>query len=301
LGVFPYRKDFEPIVQTQENIRPIGIGVEEKFYVVKHIEPIQPFIVDFCGSDFLNGDLPAHGNSGYATKFYAMKEEFALPKNTLGQFRIELLDDILIKVSHIGAAAELYGLKYTDTYLTKEKPRHTVFKRQTSTDTEQLVWKTTNVSEAGRRKARIVKLWITNESGSAGEVRFGDGDGTGTNASSTSASMSFRIGAYESVGFNEDELPEVEFLTGITWQTSVQPVRITVTIEEDMINPFKDNHNREIFVLEDNYPYMKVVNPLAIAQSTARILVAGYKFFLAEIPRPAKWTDIPVSRMPQVK
>ena len=301
MGAFPFRKDFEPVVQIGENVRLIGAGANYKFYKVTHIEPVQPFIVDFTDSDFYGKAIPAHGTSGYNTKNYNMKNQFALWGNMLGQFRIELLDDIVLVISHVGAGNRLYTLKYTETYLQKEKPRHTVFKRATSTDTESLLWTVTNVAETGQRKAKIKKVWITNESGSAGEVRFGDGDGTGDDASSANADMSFRVGAYESVGFHEDEIPEVEFTTGITWQTSVQPVRVTVTIEEDFVNPFEKRHSNEIFVFEDNAPYMRCINPLAIPQNTARILIAGFKYALEEIPKPERWTDIPVSRMPAPK
>jgi len=298
MGVFPFRKDFEPIVQIGENIRPIGVGANYKFYKVTHIEPVQPFIVDFAGSDFYDGAIPAHGTSGYNTKNYNMKNQFALWKNMLGQFRIELLDDIVLVISHVGAGNQLYTLKYTETYLQKERPRHTVFERTTSTDTESLLWKVTNVAETGHRKAKIKRVLITNESASDGEVRFGDGDGTGNDASSANADMSFIVGAGETKGFGEDDIPEVEFATGITWQTSVQPVRVTVTVEEDLVNPFEKKHANEIFVFEDNAPYMRCINPLAVSQATARILVAGFKYALEEIPKPDRWTDIPVSRMP---
>jgi len=298
VGAFPFRKDFEPVVQIGENVRLIGVGANYKFYKVKHIEPVQPFIVDFAGSDFYDSAIPAHGVSGYNTKNYKMNTEFALWEGMLGQFRIELLDDIVLVISHVGAGNQLYTLKYTETYLQKEKPRHTVFERTTSTDTESLLWTVTNVSETGRRKAKIKKVWITNESASGGEVRFGDGDGTGNDANSANADMSFRVGAHESVGFHEEEIPEVEFLTGITWQASVQPVRVTVTLEEDLVNPFEKKHSNEIFVFEDHVPYMRCINPLAVSQTTARILVAGFKYALEEIKRPEHWTDIPVSRMP---
>jgi hypothetical protein len=289
------------LAQIGEKIRILGVGVTEKAYEITHVEPVQPFIVDFAGSDFYNASIPAHGSSGYNTKSYDMKDEFSLWVNMLGQFRIELLDDIVLEVSHIGSSNRLYGLKYKELYLMKDLPRHTTFKRTTSVDTEAAVWTTTNVAETGRRIARIVKLVISNEAASAGELRLGDGDGTGTDASAANADISIRVGAQETVVLERDELPETDFYTGITWQVSVQPMRLTVTVEEDYASPFKDNNNKELFVFEDNYPYMRPINPLAVAQTTARILVSGYKYLLKELATlDVKAIPVPVSKGQEV-
>lgn len=297
MGAFPFRKDFEPFAQIGEKIVILGVGIVKKAYEIAHVEPIQPFIVDFAGSDFYGSSIPAYGTTGYNTSNYAMKEEFSLWSKMLGQYRIDLLDDFVLKVSHIGSANQLYGIKYKETYIMKELARHTVFERQTNTNTESKLWTVTNRTETGRRVARIKKIVITNEASSAGEVRFGDGDGTGTDAGSANADMSFRIGATETLVLHEDEIPEVEFYTGITWQTSVQPLRVTVTLEEDYMSPFKNNHNKELFVFEDNHPYMQCINPLSVALTTARMLVSGYKFKLKELPTmPAKYIPVPVSK-----
>jgi hypothetical protein len=301
MGAFPFRKDFEPFAQIGEKVRILGVGITEKCYEITHVEPIQPFIVDFASSDFYGGSIPAHGSSGYNTKSYDMKEEFSLWENMLGQYRIDLLDDIVLEVSHIGSSNRLYGIKYKELYLMKELPRHTVFKRTTATGTEASVWTTTNTTETGRRVARIVKLIISNEAASAGELRLGDGDGTGTDASAANADISIEVGAGESVILHRDELPETEFYTGITWQVSAQPMRLTVTVEEDYASPFKSNHNRELFVFEDNYPYMRCINPLAVAQTTARMLVSGFKYMLKELPTlDVRAIPVPVSKGQEV-
>lgn len=299
MGAFPFRKDFEPIAQVGERLRLLGIGIKKTNvgFEVLHVEPIQPFIVDFASSDFYDGNIPAYGTTGYNTKTYDMENQFSLWDNMLGQYRIELLDDIVLVVKHIGKANQLYSIKNTETYLMKERPRHTVFKRRTATDTEAAFWTTTNRTETGRRIARIVKAVITNESSSAGEVRFGDGDGTGTDAAAANADLSFRIGATETLILHEKEIPETEFYTGITDQVSVQPMRMTLTIEEDYESPFKGAHNKELFVFEDNYPSMQAINPLAVAQVTARMLVSGYKYLLKELTTmPLKAIPVPVSK-----
>jgi len=301
MGAWPYKKDFEPLAQIGEKVRLLGVGITEKAYEIVHVEPVQPFIVDFAGSDFYNAVIPAHGSSGYNTKSYDLKEEFSLWKNMLGQFRIDLLDDIVLEVSHVGSSNRLYGLKYKELYLMKELPRHTVFKRATATDTEAAVWTTTNVTETGRRIARILKLIISNEAATAGEVRLGDGNGTGTDAAAANADISIEVGAGESVILHKDELPETDFYTGITWQVSAQPMRLTITVEEDYASPFKGNHTRELFVFEDNYPYMRPINPLAVAQTTARILVSGYKYLLKELAAlDVRAIPVPVSKGQEV-
>lgn len=300
---FPYAEEFSPIVQVGENIHLIGAGKSsllDKYWVVKHIEPIQPFIVDFCSDDFYGNPIPAHGSSGYNTEFYKMDDEMAMPDWVLGQFRVVPLDDILIQVGHDAARNVLYDTKKTTTYISKGKPRHTVFERTTSTDTESKLWTVTNNSEAGRRVAKIVRIWLDNESASAGILRFGDGDGTGTDASADNADMSFEFGAKESIGWAEDEIPEVKFYTGVTWQVSVQPVRVTVTIEEDNLYPFKNQQGAEIFVWQNSVPYFRIINPIGVAQSSARVLLYGYKL-LTELleKKPSKYTDVPIAMMPR--
>jgi len=296
---FPFSKNFEPVVQVGENVRLIGVGApSNRFYKALHIEPIQPFIVDFAGANFYGASIPAYGTTGYDTAKYDMEDEFSLWDMILGQLRIELLDDFALVVSHKGAANQLYAIKYKETYITKDRPRNAVMSRRTVVGTEELLWRVTNNPYGGRRVARIVGIWIRNEAAAAGEIRLGDGDGTGTDADAASARMSFSYGAGESIAWHEDEIPKHPFYTGVTWQTSQQPLRITLEVEEDIFSLFKDDHHRELFVWEDNCPYLRPVNPLGIALTSARMLVCGYKFDVEQIAKPAKWSDIPISKHP---
>ena len=299
MGAWAFRKDFEPIVRCRDNVRLHAKTLPGTHYeVVAPPEPVQPFIVDFVSTDFYGAVIPAYAATGYDTKPYEMNTELELPELVFGQWRIELLDDFVIEVGHVGAKDVLYDTKHVGTYLSKELPRKTAFKRQAAADTEELILDIVDNVHGGARVGRIVKLNLAEEVGAAAIVRFGDGDGTGTDAAAAAADMSLRIGANESLTLHEEEIPDVKFFTGVTWQISAGTVRATITVEEDNLNPFKGNLNRELFTFGDKYvPNFKPINIQAVTLARAAILIAGYKFKLAEVAKPKEWTDIPIGKV----
>lgn len=301
---FPYAEVFAPIARVGNNIRLIGAGHKKyfsDFFKVLHVEPIQPFIVDFVATAFYGAVIPANGSAGYDTSDYKMGDEMELPDYVLGQYRVQCIDDILLRIGHDAARQILYDTKGVTTYLSKYKPRHTRTERPTVINTEDLIWLVSNNAEAGRRVAQLKKVWLRNEAAAAGEVRFGDGDGTGTDASAANADLSFSVGAGESVAIGEDEIPSVKFFTGITHQVGVQPVRISIEVEEDNLGIFKEAQSAEIFVWEDDVPYIRAINPNeTYALPAARILLSGYKMLCERLDvKPTIWTDIPASSMPR--
>lgn len=286
----------EPIVQVGENVRLIPT-LAAKFFKVDQIEPIQPRIVDFCGATFINGVLPANGVSGYTTKGFEMRDAMAVWAGQLARYRVIPLDDIMLVISHVGASNQLYTIRYTETYISKDKPRHArSFYQAGAAAADVLVWTTTNTNEAGRRKAQIKKIALTEEAGVAGVLRFGDAAAAGgALANAANAVFSFSFNALETIVLHEKECPDYRFLSGLVYQLTAGTVRVNVTVEEDNVGPLP-NYS-DVFVWEDKVPWIKVINPESTAaQTTARVIFPGERYVLEEIPKPAKWTDIPISK-----
>jgi len=296
---FPYEEKLEPIVKIGETVK-----IFDKYYVVKHVEPVQAEIVDLLDAEHANittGLAPA-GTAGDRSKVFSLEKDFALEDGWFGQWRIDLVDDVILKLMHPEASKVLWASKARGTYLMLERPRRSVSVYQPgAASTDVLVWVTTNFTEppSGKWTAYIKKLAITEESGAAGAVvRFGDNYAAGGDrASAANAKMSFPVGAGEGVVLDEDEIPEYGFELGVVMQTTGGTVRVTATIEERGLKvPFAGSSNREIFTFEDDkYPYAVVINRAAAPLFKARISKAGFKFKVEQLrARPEKWIEIPV-------
>lgn len=294
---FPYLKDFEPVVKIGDYVKIFG-----KFYVIEHVEPVQPEIVNLLDSKHANlTSLAAAGSAGDRSKVFDMEDDFALVEGWFGQWRIDLVDDIILEIGLPEAADALWSKKKGKTYLMKENPVNGVSKYQSgAASTDVLLWKTTNYTDppAGKWVAKIKKLILTEESGSAAVVRFGDAStGGGSEASATSAKLSVAVGASETVALKDNELPNYEFVNGIVFQTTGGNVRITAEIEEKgIVVPFKSNNYKEFYTFGDKkYPWATVYNRISVTQTKARISVAGFKYKIREIEeKPNVWLQIPV-------
>lgn len=86
-----HKKEFEPVVRIEENVKLLVPGGEVYGKVV-YLEPIQPFVIDL-------GGLPAATPTQWPA-IGASKElnELELGEREFGQWRLLVLDDILLEV-----------------------------------------------------------------------------------------------------------------------------------------------------------------------------------------------------------
>lgn len=88
-----YKEAFEPIVRIGENVK-LALMESVKFGRVRYVEPIQPQIIDL-------GPIPAPSTPAEIPKPGSSREltELNLGDMEFGQWRIVLLDDILLEVN----------------------------------------------------------------------------------------------------------------------------------------------------------------------------------------------------------
>ncbi len=292
MGKFVYSKDFEPIVKVGEYIKTLP---DNKFYQVKYIQPVQPFIVSLLPEG--TSSLSAYGNSGDRVEPWKI-DKLYLDDNVLGQFRIEPLDDVLVVVALEAARNKIYSMKNFYTYIQKEFPEHTVMSIISSADTETPLWVVSDLTAdgLGKRSAEITRIELSNEGATDTFVRFGDGDGTGNSASSDNALFSVKVVAGDTVVLKENEIPTHDFINGVCAQISAATtMRVTVSVKESVLSPFKSNANKELYWIGENVPYFGAINPLKISQTSARILLAGYKYYITEVSPTEVFTAVPIA------
>lgn len=326
MGSFPFDKEFLPVVKPDDYIRFLPASKLKDTYRVLQVEPIQPFMIDVLQiSEAGVTTLNPNGSTGDRTNSLSpenIKKILATDVNTFAQYRLEPLDDILVALSAPGITEPFGATAVATTYLSKRLPTHKArVQITTAPGTDTLIWANTSANElAGqisgqspRRKSRIVGLFIYTDT--ALTVRFGDASvGAGTAASSANALLQFNFtSAPDYISLGRASLPEdLYFSSGIVAQISAAgTVTIVVTVEEDSPGIFGGNllsreravanHQGEIYVWKNIVPGLRVVNPLSIAQTTARIAIAGFLFDITPEtpPQGLKPIGIPLYRIPR--
>jgi len=98
----PYKKGFEPIVRSGENIA-LPMGKERfKFFRVTYVEPVQPIIIAVSLS------------ASERNKEYSL-DEVKLEKNEFGQWRLWILDFATVKMNYPRAVRK-WTTKEEETY-----------------------------------------------------------------------------------------------------------------------------------------------------------------------------------------
>lgn len=291
-----FAKELAPIVMPREFVQ---FGPFADFAKILHVEPIQTKIIDFLDADLMNiAAIAANGSANDRSNMLKMDEEFEVEPNQFLQLRVEPLDDILIEVSQPGGQSVLYATKGKTTVISKPNPRH-VFTTTLLDAAETEEWQVSDNDDSGVRKAKIKKLTITEYAGVNTIVSIGDGTGGATLAT---APIAVACTASSSVTLQEDKLPQVEFLDIFALQQSAAGADTKVVLEIEEDNPLihsSPSQPTEMFVVEGEIPYFRVINPLWTAQSRAAFGYAGYKYYFdrlkaKEVPKVA--TYIPTAR-----
>jgi hypothetical protein len=293
-----YDEKFLPVARIGDVVKVLG-----NYYLIERIEPIQPTIIDLIDSNHANlTSLAPYGTTGYETGdiIDSVHDDFSLPDGWFGQWRIKVIDDIMLKVSLPEASNVLWTTKPTVTYLMRDRFVNTVSKYQSgATTADVLLWSNSELTTPPCSwKSKLTRLVISEEGVEDAVVRFGDyGEAGGDYADATNAVLSVNVSLNGTVVLNREDL-EYEFTNGIVFQTNGGNVRITAEVEEDSdISLFAGSSNKEFFTYQDDkLPVFKVMNRLKIAQTKARISRCGWKFKLSESLRetPKYWTTVPI-------
>lgn len=297
--VVAFEEKFLPIARIGDVVKILG-----KYYLIEKIEAIQPTLLDMIDSDHADlASLAAFGSSGYDTGniIDPIHDDFALDDGWFGQWRVNVIDDIILQIAIPEASNVLWAGKGFNTYLMRDKFVNTVPKYQAgAAATDVLLWANSVITTplTGSWKSKLTRLFLSEEGSADAIVRFGDyNEAGGSYANATNAVLSVNISLNGTVVLNKEDL-DYEFGTGIVFQTSAGNIRMTAEVEEDSnISMFAGSANKEFFTYQDDkLPVFRVMNRLKVAQTKARISRCGWKFKLSESVRetPKYWTTIPL-------
>jgi len=329
---FPYDRDFLPLLKVGDYVYFQGQGRslapkngEGGVFQVQMLEPIQPYMIDTLQ---ISGALPtsvtalaANGSVNDRTGVIpqsTINNILQLDNNVFAQYRVTLLDDILFQLLMPGAGNPLYSTPNASTYIQNPlAPHKSKVQITTAPGTDSLIWaNSSNVDLAAgiagqtpTRHSRIVGLNI--QCSGATNVFLGDASAAGgTAATSANSELAFSFSAADWTSLGRDSLPQdLYFNSGVVCQQSAAvTTNITVIVEEDDAAIFSGevvdrskaivNNNAEFFVLEDLSPAMRIINPLSVAQSSARVIFAGFQYVLGNrVTPPAgiRPTQIPIA------
>ena len=327
IGTFPYDKEFLPIAKFDDFVSFYGRGNKpSETYQIKGVEVLQPFMIDFLQ---ISGALPtsvttlaANGSTNDRTGFVpegTMRNIFQVDSNMFGQWRIQMLDDILLALASPGQANAMFSTVVANTYIQRPLPQHKA-KVQLSGGlaTDTLIWaNSSNVDIAGgiagqtpTRHSKVIGLMILTTA--ATTVYFADGNvAGGTLASSANFAFGVVFATADWIFLGPSDLPaNLELTSGLVCeQSGSATVTITAVVQEDNIGAFSgqltyqpnvvNTQNDEFFVLENEVPAMKAINPTSVVQASARMMVAGYQFIIKQIQAPAgvRPIQIPVAAL----
>ena len=315
MGSFAYDRDFLPVANVGDYVYFIGRGYKaEDTYRINALEPIQSYMIDILQ---ISGVLPSgvtalaiNGTTNDRTGVIpesTTRNILQVDKSTFAQYRVTLLDDILLQLLSPGAGNPLYSTPNVATTMQAHFAPHYAKKQLTTAPaTDTLLWaNSSNVDLAAglagqtpTRHSRIVGLNI--QCSAATTLFFGDAGVTGgTAASSANSVFAVSFVTADWITLGRDSLPQdLYFNSGIVFQQSAAvTTNVTVIVEEDNASTASGQvverslanitNNREFFVLEDLCPAIRAINPLTIAQASARVVFAGFQYTLTEQAAPS--------------